>query len=224
MKIRFVFILAMWIGILCLGCEPQPAFQLFEGEKSPDIGGEITVSDAQIPPTEDDAGIMDSDASQREYIPGPACFSDPYLPFTLNIPAGWMGVSSISFSSHAIIANYDPRELAFDHGAPLNMPADAIMLEIYGTMQSNWLQSIWSNPHTSSYQISEILNVSLGDFEGQAFSLTDSTGWSIMEMEVQVEPGKFLAINIYPIDSPALLEALSILGSLEKTGNHCKED
>lgn len=174
--------------------------------------------------------ISETVIGQREYVKGPVCFYDKYNKFRATIPEGWWGISAFDSTSQAIISNFDPRTIVLDHGAPLNLPTNNITIEITSTHRSNWLEYTYSDaisqkldlPNVTT-QISEITESTFGQYTGKYFTLTDSTGLAVMEILLEVEPGRYLAINIYPINSSALMEARQILETFGVTEGGCIE-
>jgi hypothetical protein len=165
--------------------------------------------------------------SQQKYFTGPDCLIDYSKNLSLLLSKGWYGDVSINSIN---IANFDPNSLKYEHGKPVNIPNDHIKIEIYvleldpaqtldqyiatqktqATNQDNTLPSI---------AFSENSPYKLGNYDGVAYAVTDSAGWNSRAITVRVNDTKAIAVSIFPADSQAFADALSILSTLDASEN-----
>ena len=165
--------------------------------------------------------------SQRKNFVGPDCLIDESKRLALWLPEGWYGDISVNSIS---ITNYDPKSLQFDHGKPINIPADAIKIEIYvfvlkpGQTLEQYIstqeaQATNQDNTRLALTISENSPYKLGKYDGLAYGITNSSGWNSRSITARVNDNKGITVILFPADLQAFTEALSILSALDASDN-----
>lgn len=163
---------------------------------------------------------------QKNFV-GPDCLVDKSKKLALFLPEGWHGDISLNLIS---ITNYDPNSLQYDHGKPINIPTDHIKIEVYvfvldpGQTLDQYLstqkaQATNQDNTRPALTFSENSPYKLGKYDGVAYAVTDSSGWNSRTITARVNDDKGIAVSIFPADSQAFAEALSILSTLDVSEN-----
>jgi len=175
-------------------------------------------------PEPNEQSLVSGTPKQTRFV-GPDCVVDDVKNLSLQIPEGWyvdIGLSSIN------IFNYNPDALIYEHGDSKNLPTNNIKIEIYifelkpGQTLEEWVseekaQTKGRDDHTST--VSQNVPYNLGQYDGLAYSITDTMGWNSRIIALQADSKKGAVANIFPADSSALSDALVVLASLDMSGN-----
>jgi murein DD-endopeptidase MepM/ murein hydrolase activator NlpD len=175
-------------------------------------------------PGPDEQSTVPAFPNQNRFV-GPDCVVDRSKKLSLQIPRGWyadIGASSID------IMNYNPDTLEYEHGKPKNIPADNIKIEIYELeLKPNQTLEQWVSEEKAQTRgqdgnaptVSENYPYQLGQYDGVAYAITDSTGWNSRIIALKVDTEKGIVVTVFPADSQAFSDALGILATLDASGN-----
>ncbi len=171
---------------------------------------------------------------------GPGCIAERSGRISLRLPPGWYADTGDGFID---LANYDPNQLRFDHGRPLNLPSGAFHARIWTaelapgqTLEERFRQQI-DQPTGSGLierewlDIGAILPFGCKHPDPLHLIAPSAQGMRIVtdcranradpcNLILQYGQGTQIAIvSIFENRPFSLAEALSILGSLEMPGN-----
>jgi hypothetical protein len=189
--------------------------------------GADTTAMPPYPPSKDMPPTL-TPTPQIKFV-GPECFVDRGRRFSLRLPYGWFASNPLSDSGISSLSNYNPDEIKYDHGAPVNLPPGHIKIEIsYIQLDSEQTLEQWMNGEIASInspisgrldaKASQPYSYKLGKYEGLTFTITDTVGWNARLIALALDGGKIISIHLYPANSPAFSEALSILSTLDASG------
>lgn len=175
-------------------------------------------------PAPDEQTIATTSSYLKRFI-GPTCLINYSKKLSLHLPVGWYGdVGSNSIN----IVNYDPDNLEYEHGKPKNIPANIIKIEIYDLiLEPNQTLDQWISDEkaqsqrqdSSSIIVSENIPYKLGQYDGIAYSLNDLEGWNSIIIALKIDANQGIVVNIFPANSPAFLDAIALLATLDASGN-----
>lgn len=165
--------------------------------------------------------------SQQKKFVGPDCLIDESKGMALWLPEGWSGDISSNLIS---ITNYDPNILKYDHGKPINIPPDHIKIEVYvfalepGQTLEQYIstqkdQATNQDNTRPALTVSENSPYKMGKYDGLAYGITDSSGWNSRSITARVNDNKGITVILFPADSQAFTQALSILSALDASEN-----
>jgi hypothetical protein len=161
--------------------------------------------------------------AQSKYYIGPDCLHDESKQLALLLPEGWYGDISSNLIS---ITNYDPNSLQYDHGKPINIPIDHIKIEIYplvldpGQTLEQYITTLKAQASKQdntrpALTFRENTPYKLGNYDGMGYAITDPSGWNSKTIIFRVDANKGIAVSLFPANSPAFLDALALLSTLD---------
>ncbi len=161
-------------------------------------------------------------------VSGPTRFIDQLNQFSLQLPTGWHtdGPPDInSVGGASVFYNYSRDEVKSNHGF-IELPPNAIKVQVSSAKISEkenfeqWISAAiertisseqgkqYNTTTTSPYEYE------LAGYTGLAYSVTDSTGTTLLSINLQVDDNRVLIIIITPANSSSVSEAISILETL----------
>lgn len=161
---------------------------------------------------------------------GAECFIDPYNGITLWLPTGWFGhIANSQYGGASKIFNYDPSNIQYDHGAPINLPDSHIDVQITslkleaGQTLEQWVAKTIEDKNSAQKidnlngTAGQYSSYTIGNYDGFSYSITDSAGWNAQMITFEAN-GRIIILNIFPANSPDFPAAIEILNTLDASG------
>lgn len=159
---------------------------------------------------------------------GPHCHIDRLNQFNLILPNGWHtdgppDVNGVGGAS--VFYNYSRDEVTSDHGI-VKLPPNAIKIQVSSTMilenetLEQWVNYIIDNTISSEQgkryktKATSPYTYDLAGYSGLAYSVSDSTGLTLLSINLPVGTKRILVITITPADSPSIIDAAALLETL----------
>lgn len=157
---------------------------------------------------------------------GRLCYIDSLNRFSLLLPIGWQTdppPSENAIASATVIYNYDARKLGNEGGFPL----DGLKIQISSSRVSEgqsidrWVQDLislyTSSENSAPLTATQPIPYTIASYDGLSFIFTGQ-GFSSMQIVLPVSDARVLIIGLMPTESSALQDGLTMLATLNASG------
>lgn len=148
---------------------------------------------------------------------GPGCIPEFEGRFSLYLPKKWYADIN---ENHIRLQNYDASKLLFNHGAPLNMPENAIKIDIYlSQLEKDQTIERWLSQAVSQLNRTDVYSFGIYELSKMKALMWKHPYGKFLILAIQPHQETWIiSASIWDPPASALAKVLDILDSLETPG------